>query len=264
MNINVYIVNEEVDLYNPNGTTNELIGTLGESAGRSLNQLMRNITEQNLTQVFANNVASAGAIVAKVAAGDIQYVVNQLARLVARPFTGITPGALEQATVPILESFWGLCHPDVAVDISALTGFTSVEKYAQQTQIMPGEFGYYSLAGYGVRFIQTPDASIGAGSGGATTAIRFTTANADLYYIPIYGRDALGSVGLGMRHTDGIFRAGDNTGGWEIINHPLGSSGAADPFNEISTLSYKLFFAGAVLNANWGRSIRCGASLLNP
>src|SRR5689334_17376363 len=35
-----YIVNEEVDLYNPNKTTAELVAVLGESAGRSLNQLM--------------------------------------------------------------------------------------------------------------------------------------------------------------------------------------------------------------------------------
>jgi len=34
-----YILNEEVDLFNPNGTGNQLMQVLGESAGRSLNQL---------------------------------------------------------------------------------------------------------------------------------------------------------------------------------------------------------------------------------
>ena len=257
-----YIVNEEVDLYNPNGTTNELIGTLGESAGRSLNELMRNVSEGSLTQVFANNVASLAAVVSKVATGDLNYTVNQLARQVAQPFTGLTPGDTSQATVPILPSFWGFCHPDVAADIAGLTGFTGVQAYSAQTQIMTGEFGYYSLAGYGIRFIQSTDASVTAGGGGSSTTVRNTAGSADAYAIPIYGQNCLGSVGLGMRHTDGIYKAGENTGGWEIINHPLGSSGAADPFNEIATLAYKCFFAGAVLNSNWGRAIRCAAGLM--
>src|SRR5581483_9723814 len=61
-----YIVNEEIDLYSPNGTTNELIGTLGESAGRSLNELMRNIAEGSTTQRYASNVASLGAVHSKI------------------------------------------------------------------------------------------------------------------------------------------------------------------------------------------------------
>jgi N4-gp56 family major capsid protein len=259
-----YIVNEEVDLFNPNGTTNELIGTLGESAGRSLNQLMRNVSEGTLPQVYANNVASLRSVVAKVATGDLNYVINQLSRNAARTFTAMSPGAVEIGTVPILPSFWAFCHPDVAVDIAGLTGFTSVEKYAQQVSIAIGEFGTYSLAGRGLRFIQSEDASIGLAGGGAVGGgIRGIT-NTDVYAIVVIGQDALGSVGLGLRHTDGTYKAGDNTGGWEIINHPVGSSGAADPFNEIATLAYKLFFAGAVLNSTWGFSIRSGASLLVP
>ena len=257
-----YIVNEEVDLYNPNGTTGELIATLGESAGRSLNQLMATTTEGSLTQGYASNVASKAAVVNTVKTGDLNYVINKLARNSARTFTGMTAGAIEQTTAPILPSYWGLCHPDVAVDLSQLTGFTSVEKYAQQVSIAVGEFGYYSLAGRGVRFIMSEDALIGAGAGASSTAVRNTTSVADVYAVPIYGQDCLGSVGLGMKHTDGIFKAGDNTGGWEIINHPLGSAGAGDPFNEISTLAYKFFFSSAVLNSNWGLSIRCAASLL--
>lgn len=257
-----YIVNEEVDLYNPNGTTNELIGTLGESAGRSLNELQRNINEGNLTQVYANGVASKAAVVAKVATGDLNYVVNQLARNSARTFTAMTTGSRDIGTAPILASYWGFCHPDVAADICALTGFKSVEVYAGQVATAVGELGYYSLAGRGIRFVQSEDASISTGAGGASTSVRNTTGNADVYAIPIYGQDCIGSVGLGQRHTDGTYMAGDNTGGWEIINHPVGSAGAGDPFNEIATLAYKMFHTGAVLNSNWGLSIRCAAGIL--
>lgn len=260
-----YIVNEEVDLYNPNGTAAELVAVLGESAGRSLNQLMRDIMEDNATQRFAGNVASDGAVNAAVVVGDLDRVVNELSRLSARTFSPMTTGSQNIGTAPILPAFWGLCHPDVAYNVAKLTGFKSVETYAGQTATVLGEFGLYSIAGRAVRFIQSEDASIDAGAGAPLSGadLRATSGNGDLYTIVVYGQDAFGSVGLGDRHTDGVYRAGDNTGGWELIFHDAGSAGTGDPFNEIRTLAWKAFFAGAVLNANWSRAIRVGATNLS-
>lgn len=259
-----YIVNEELNLYNPNGTSNELVATLGESGGRSLNQLMRDISEGNTTQRFAANVSSKGVVHAITTTGSLNRIVNELSKNSARTFAGMTSGSTNVNTVPILPSYWGLCHPDVAADVAGLTGFVSIERYAQQTQTMEGEFGYYSLAGRGVRFIQSEDASVSLGGGAALSGadLNTTSGKTDVYSIVIYGQDALGSVGLGMRHTDGIYRAGENKGGFELIHHGPGSGGVADPYNEISTLAWKAFFAGAVLNSNWARSLRVAATNL--
>ena len=259
-----YIVNEEVDLFNPNGTAAELVAVLGESAGRSLNQLMRDIEEDNSTQRFAGNVAATVNVNAPVTQGDLNRVINELTVNSTRVFMPLTEGNTSIGTAPILWSYWAICHPDVAVDVAGLADFKSVETYAGQTVIANGEFGYYSLAGRGVRFIMTEDASVdlGAGAVGGST-VRETASDADIYTIVIYGKDAFGSVGLGMRHTDGIYRAGDNTGGWELIFHNRGSGGISDPFNEISTLAWKAFFAGAVLNTDWSRALRVAASDLS-
>lgn len=260
-----YIVNEEVDLYNPGGTGRELVAVMGEAAGRSMNQLQRNILEDSSTQRFAGNVASDGAVASAVSAGDLQRVVQELQTNSARTFTGLSSGSDNVGTVPILSSFWAICHPHVAHDIAGITGFQSVEKYAGQVRTAPGEFGYYSRVGMGVRFLMSEDASIdaGAGAAGASSAdLRFTSTTADLYSIVVFGQDAYGSVGLGQSLTDGVFEAGDDTGDWEIIIHPKGSGGTSDPFNEISTIAWKSFHAGAVLNANWGRSLRVGATNL--
>jgi N4-gp56 family major capsid protein len=260
-----YIVNEEVDLYNPNGTANELVATLGESAGRSLNQLMRDVTEDSSTQRYAGNVASKALVNGIVTADNLNRVVNELSRNSARTFSPMTTGSGNEATAPILSSFWAACHPDVAHDVAGLVGFRSVEVYAGQTSTLPGEFGYYSRAGKGVRFVMSEDASIDTDSGAASgTDVRSTGASvADVYTIAIWGQDALGSVGLGQRHSDGIYRAGDNTGGWELISHARGSGGTSDPFNEIQTIAWKAFFAGAVLNANWSRALRVAATNLS-
>lgn len=260
-----YIVNEEVDLFNPNGTTDELVAVLGESAGRSLNQLMRDIMEDNSTQRFAANVASTGAVHAIITVGALDRAINELSRNSARTFAPMTTGSQNIGTAPILRSYWAINHPDVSHDVAKLTGFKSVETYAGQTAIVEGEYGYYGGAGRGVRFVQSEDASIDLGAGAPLSGadLRTTSGDTDVYTIVIYGEDAFGSVGLGERHTDGVYRAGDNTGGWEMIFHPRGSGGIADPFNEIATLAWKAWFAGAVLNTNWARAIRVAATNLS-
>lgn len=260
-----YIVNEEVDLYNPNRTSNELVAVLGESAGRSLNQLMRDITEDSSTQHYAGNVASKGLVNSIVSADNLNYAINVLTRNSARTFYAMTTGSTNQSTAPILPSYIGICHPDVAHDIAGLVGFKSVEVYAGQTAILPDEFGYYSRAGKGIRFVMSEDASIDADSGtsGGTDVRSTSGTNADIYTVSLYGQDALGSVGLGERHTDGSYRAGDNTGGWQMIFHPRGSGGTSDPFDEISTLAWKAFFAGCVLNSNWSRALRVATTKLS-
>lgn len=259
-----YIVNEEVDLYSPNATADELTAVLGEAAGRSLNQLMRDIMEDNTTQRYAGNVASLNLVHAVPTAGGLNRILNELTNNSARTFQAMTNGSVNVGTAPILPAYWGLCHPDVAYDISEIPGFTSVEKYAGQTAIAVGEFGYYGKAGRGIRFVQSEDASKDAGTGAALSGadLNSTSGVTDTYATVIYGRDAIGSIGLGERHQDGVYRAGDNTGGWEIIYHEAGKSGVADPFNEISTLAWKAFFGGAILNANWARSYRTAATNL--
>ena len=260
-----YIVNEEVDLYLPNKHTAELVAVLGESAGRSLNQLMRDVMEDNATKRYAGNVASDGLVDSIATTGDLNRIINELTRNSARTFSPMTTGNTSIGTSPVLPSYWALCHPDVAHDIAGLTGFKSVETYAGQTATVQGEFGYYARAGRGCRFVMSEDASIDANTGDSISGadLRATSSIVDVYTTVIYGQDAFGSVGLGERHTDGIYRAGDNTGGWEMIFKDRGSGGTSDPFNEISTLAWKAFFAGTVLNANWSRAYRTGATNLS-
>lgn len=257
-----YIVNEEVDLFNPNGTTNELVAVLGESAGRSLNQLQRNLMEDNATKIFAQNVASIGLVDTKMEASILDLVVNVLTKNSARMFMPMSNGSQNVGTTPILPAYWGLVHPDVAYDIAKLTGFKSVETYAGQVSIAQGEFGLYGIAGRAIRFITSEDASVDVNTGNnvSTNDLRTTSGLIDTYPSVIFGREAFGTVGLGMRQTDGTYFAGENTDSFEMIFHERGSGGIADPFNEIATLAWKAWYAGAVLNANWSRAVVTAAT----
>ena len=141
------VMNEEADLVNFNGQTAELLDRQAIQAGRTLNQLQRNELEDNTTKVYAGAVASDGVVTSKITALSIESVVNVLARNDAMTFSDMTSGSQNTGTSAILPGYIGLCHPDVAYDIAKLTGFVSVQNYAQQGQIMQGEFGLYQIAG---------------------------------------------------------------------------------------------------------------------
>lgn len=260
------LLNEEADVFNFNGTTVELMDILADNAGRTVNYIVRNEMEDNGTQVYSGGTADAntgGVVTASV----LNNVVNTLQRNVADTFLAMTRGSVNVGTVPILAAYYGMCHPDVAYDISQISGFTSVEKYAGQVSVLPGEFGFYGLAGTGIRFCSTPDASIdeGLGSTGAAAASVRTSSgdNADLYNTVVYGRHAVGTLGLGKEVPTDAADVGRKMAVVEIINKPFGSAGTADPLNEYSTMGWKSWCAAKVLNGNWIRSIRSAATALS-
>lgn len=267
-----FILNEEVDVFLPNGTMNGIVETLAITAGRVANQAQRNTAEDSLTQRFAGNVASAALVHAVITVGIIDRVLNELTTNSAMPFVAMpTQGSQNVGTVPILPALWGICHTHVAYDISKLSGFTSVEKYASQVDIMPGEFGFYGLAGVGCRFIWTPDATVDADAGAALSGadLRSTSGTVnDNYTTVIYGRQALGSLGLGQSWGDGIYRPGGdgNPSPIQLIVKGRGTareSGTGDPFDEVTTVASKLWHGSAVLNSNWGRAIVHAATNLS-
>ena len=263
-----FYVNEEVDVFNFNHTMDGIVQTLAISAGRSLNYLHRNTVEDNATLRYANNETSDGLVEDVVSVGDLDRSINELVANYAMTYKPISGGSQNVGTSPILPSLTAFCHSHVAYDVSKLSGFQSVEKYYAHTSVYPGEFGYYGIAGYGVRFIQTPEASIDVGAGQTASGdVRLTSSAADLYTIVIKGMNADGAVGLGTQLSDGSYVSGDaNPDAIKLIvkgrntNKP---SGLDDPFDEMMSVAWKSWYAGAVLNGNWIRGIRVAATNLS-
>lgn len=262
-----YNINEEVQLFNFNGTTAKLVETLGISAGNSLDRLQRDVVDDNSTIIRGGGVASDGLVITSVAKNDLKSAVNALNRQDAMTFVPMMTGNDTVGTQPILSAFWGACHPDVGEDLIDLADFRSVETYADFTEIMPGEVGFFGGSATGIRIVQTTNAVIDADVGGTavTNSLRFTTANtsADLYNIAIWGMESLGSVGINTMHVQEVYKAGDPLPAVMLISKERGSAGTGDPFDEIATLAWKAWHAGAVLNSNWSRVVRVGASALS-
>ena len=266
---NFIFLNEEVELVNITPSAMELTGVLGENAGRSLNRLQRNEMEDNATQILAGGATTATNVSGSSGLGfltrsAIANAVNTLNRGDARKFMPQTQGSTNVGTAPVRESYWAITHPDVEEDVRLLTGFQSVETYAGQTETVPGEFGHVG----GVRYIATTESTIDAGSGLAATASatsdgRSTSGRFDRYNTVIYGRDAVGSLGLGTAHIKDIYRPEDNLPAVMMIAHPKGSAGAADPLNEVASIGWKSWHAAKVLNSSWIRTIIHTASRLS-
>lgn len=260
---NAISLTEEVDLVQVNARAMRFMDTLGANAGESLNELMIDAVQAGVTTSmtrFGTGVASEGAVTDDITVNDIKYVVNQLNRNSAMKTDPMGVGSRNIGSSPIRESYFGICHPDVEEDIRGLTGFVGVEAYGGYTETYPGEFGALS----GVRFCTSELAGMITADAGATdAALRSTTGTVcDVYDTFIYGMESFGSVGLGEQHAKEIYKMYDRVPTVDLVYHAPGTSGVADPFNEVGSLTWKAFFVGKVLNQDWIGRIRTGANII--
>lgn len=249
---NAITLSEEVDLFNVNSDSAALMDTLGANAGESLNALMRNVFATTTTIIrHANNAAQISSVAAAISLTDIKFCTNRLNRNSAMKFTPAGFGSQNYNTQPIRQSYYGICHVDVEEDIRSLTGFIPVEQYGGYTETEPGEFGAVG----GVRWCSTETAPII--SDGSTESIvvgSFNESSATAHHVYrsfIYGREAVGSIGLGENHAKEIYQMYEKMPTVELIYHRPGTSGVADPFNERGSLAWKSWFGGKVLNSSW-------------
>jgi N4-gp56 family major capsid protein len=251
---NAVLLTEEIDLFQINSNTMALMETLGANAGESLNGVMR-LEFDNATQIrYASSASNKSAVVAEMKANDIKYAVNVLNRNSAMKQFSMATGTRNINTSTVRESYFGICHPDVEEDIRNITGFIGVEQYGGYTEVLVGEFGAVN----GVRWVSTEIAPIETGAGTTSTSSVFRHTGVassadqnDLYTSYIYGKEAIGSIGLGENHAKEIYMMYDRVPTVELISHKPGSSGIADMFNEMGSIAWKAWFGGKILNGNW-------------
>ena len=259
---NGILTTEEVDLFNVNSNTMALMDTLGANAGESLN-VVASQEFDNATQVrYASNAANKSAVVAELKASDIQWAVNKLNRNSAMRVFSQGTGSTNYNSQPVRTSYMGITHPDVEEDIRGLTGFIGVEQYGGYTSTFTGEFGAVN----GVRWCSSEIAPIETGAGTTSTSDIFRGVSVDtndLYSSYVYGREAVGTVGLGEQYAKEIYQMGERIPAVELIVHQPGSSGIADIFNEMGSIAWKAWHATKILDGRWIVKINTLAKALN-
>ena len=187
---------------------------LAYRAALSLDTIIRNTLDGNLTDQFAGAVGGEALVATNMVASELRKAVTTLRSVAARPQGG---------------EYQMIIHPAQSFDLQGDTvagGWLDVNKYTTREPMLKGEIGKL----YGVRVVESPNIFInaGAGSGGA-----------DTYHAYMFAKGAYGLVEL----------AGNNL---QMKMKQLGSSGVSDPLDQIATVGYKFAHVTKVLDAARG------------
>ena len=184
---------------------------LAYRAALSIDTLIRNQLHGNVTTQYAGGAVSEAAVTAVVSAADLRKAVKTLKTV---------------GTKPMDADFRGLFHTASVYDLmseTAVGGFLDTTKYTDKQPILKGEIGKL----WQVRIMESPNVQTGVNGAAATT-----------YRNYIVGKGAIGMVDLaGMLNV-------------KTFRKPLGSAGAADPIDQISTVGHKFWMVTKVLDAN--------------
>jgi N4-gp56 family major capsid protein len=212
----------DMETYDPILT--ETAEVLGEQAGDSLDQLCRTVLIAGASAQYASTATTVNTVSAamKLDRAEVKEAVRTLKGNNAKPVTSMINPSTGYNTTPINRAFIGIVHPNSTYDLDDATGWIPVEKYPNQSDVMPNEVG--SLAG--VRFVESTNAHSESGS--------LTT----VYGTLIFGQNAYAQTRISGEALMNIVK-------------PLGSAGTADPLNQRTTSGWKATYVAKVLNANY-------------
>jgi N4-gp56 family major capsid protein len=218
-------VTDVLDFQSQDPVLMEAAEILGDQMGDTLDQLTRDVLNAG-TNVYYGGTGHT--LRSQVASGEIitDVLIKKAVRLLkgnkTRRLTKMVNATTGYGTSPLNASYVAICHPNTTYDLKAITGWTSVEKYASTNGIMEGEVGKYDE----VRFVETTNAKVFSGAGASSI---------DVYSTLVFGSDAYGTTRISGEAVKNIIK-------------PLGSAGSADPLEQRATSGWKATFVAKVLN----------------
>jgi len=205
-----------------------------------------NVLKASTNVTYADYVSARTSVVGFPSSGTFKKVVRNLKAANAKPITSVLSGSPSYATTPVAAAYIGLCHTDCQADLEAISGFKTVDKYANPSSAFEGELG--SLGE--IRFIGTTMFTPFEDAGGDVSAlnkISTTGTNADVYPIIIFGRDAYATVPL----------RGANCGTILVANPKATTS---DPLAQRGTIGWKFWNGTIILNSNFVERVECAVT----
>jgi N4-gp56 family major capsid protein len=234
-----------------NDLLNEAADVLGEQSGQTMDALDRDVASAGTTVFYGGGVNARSSLTTtthKVDTTILDRIIRFLLGQNAKLFTEMISASTKISTFPIRPAFWGITHPDVIFTLQELPGWISVEEYASDGQVMPGEVGSYK----NIRFMMSSQAKVLPGAGGVAAGdVKATGGNADVYFIHVFAKEAFAEVPMEDMSLENIIK-------------PLGSAGVADPLNQLATSGWKHTGARRILNDNFMARAEVTAGNNNP
>lgn len=241
---------DDVELTSPDAILTELDELEGEQSGQSIDLLRRDTLIAGTSVSYATG--SVRGTVNTILTTTLLAKAHRLLRANnASWIRSYLSGSTKVGTVPIRNSFVALTHPHVGYDVRNMNGFRSIEEYGQIQPIHEAEYG--ALPSAGIRFLESTQAKVYADAGAAAAgvggvAVQSTTGtSADVYLSLIFAMNAFGVVPLRGNAIKTFLK-------------PRGSSGIADPLDQVGTLGWKAKTTQVILNDNFMTRIESAAS----
>lgn len=193
---------------------------IAEQAGKTLDTVTREVINAGTNVQYAGGVAARSAITAANVL-NVMEVMKAVTTLKG------------QNAKPVGDSFVAVLHPYVALDLMRDEEYKEMFKYTNAKPMYEGEIGKFS----NVRFVESTEAKIWnlAGDG-----------------VSVFSTLVIGKNAYGTTEIEG--------GGLQHIVKPLGSSGAADPLNQRSTVGWKALKTAVMLVQQYMVRIESSAS----
>lgn len=216
---------------------------LGENMGTTMDYLRRDVMITG-TQVIYATGASRAAQAAPLNEKMLRMAIRLLASNNAKKITKQGHGTQELGTQPIAPAYVGLVHPHTTAQLKRIPDFIPVHKYPSTVKPMENEVGAYD----GIRFLESTNCKVYNEAGAAGDGTFFSSvegvggtdgSNNDVYVTQIIARDYYGIVDL----------RGENA---KTIIKPIGSAGAADPYDSFGTIAWKAKTTTVILDDDMG------------
>ncbi|MBI4136857.1 N4-gp56 family major capsid protein [Candidatus Roizmanbacteria bacterium] len=205
----------------------ETAQVLGQQAGNSLDQIVRDVMVAGTTVQYASTSTSRATVTAsmKLTRQEIREAVRTLQSNDASKITTMVNPSDGFNSSPLAPCYVGIITENTLYDLKNEAGWIPVQEYASTKNLMEGEVGAMD----DVRFVMTTNAKIFASAGSGSIDVHGTLILANDYY--------------------GITRiAGEAL---RNIIKPLGSAGSADPLDQRATSGWKATMVAARLNENF-------------
>jgi len=207
---------------------------LAEQMGLSVDTLDRDVFIAGTNVRYAAGVAGRTSVATAVAVADVKSAIRTLEGGNAKKLRTMVMAGAKIATRPIAPAFYGITHTSCRQDYEALSGFTKVEEYASQKDVMEEEIGSWG----NLRILVTTNSKIYLAGGvalGSTGGVAADGITTDVYTTLIFAANAVGSVPL-------------QKGSVKNIIKKMGSAGTEDPLDQRATSGWKVAQTAKILN----------------
>ena len=207
---------------------------LSEQLGETVDTLDRDVYIAGTNVRYANSVAGRGTVATAVAVADVKAAIRTLESGNAKKIRSQVEAGAKVGTRPIAPAYYGITHTDCRQDFEALSGFTKVEEYASQKNVMEEEIGSWG----NLRILLTTNAKIYQADGvavGSTGLVADDSTNIDVYTTLIFAANAVGNIPLQKGNVKNIIKK-------------MGSAGTEDPLDQRATSGWKVARTAKILN----------------